>query len=438
MKKNKLMVCRDVLYKIYKRLKSVEIPFITKIKIKRADKAHERVIERIKDKPIYRCVFLALDEAVWKCDSIYRSMLENQQFEPIILVCPIVNQGYENMIDKMEHCYTMFQKKGYRVIKSYNVEKKIYIDLKSLSPDIIIYTNPYKGLIDSRYYITNFNNYLTVYIPYYINGTTNNGYAYNQLLHNLTWRYYVESPIHKKLAEKYSLAKGKNVIVTGYPGIEEFIDETYYPSDDWKVKDRSIKRIIWAPHQTIEIAGDVNYSCFLTYCDFMLEMARKYRNKIQIAFKPHPLLKGRLYAKWGKEQTDKYYSMWSSMDNTFISDSDYHDLFLTSDAMIHDCGSFTIEYLYLNKPVMRLMNSIEPKTMFGEFGLACINMHYLAYSEQEVEGFIVNVINGTDPMEHERKKFVNGNLMLGEKPSKRIICDIINSIKGHDTSTFRC
>ena len=71
------------------------------------------------------------------------------------------------MVEEMERCYILFKTKGYNVIKSYNKEEENYLDVKkTCGPDIVFYTNPYKGLIDDRYYITNFLDCLTCYAPY--------------------------------------------------------------------------------------------------------------------------------------------------------------------------------------------------------------------------------------------------------------------------------
>lgn len=414
-------------YAVLRFLEPVTVP----ISLFFSRKAQERERLRLKSKKVLNCVFLVVDDSIWKCDAIYRAMEASPNFNPQIIACAVPNStGYIDMVEKMNQCYEVFAKRGYNVIKSYNNETGEKLDLRALNPDIIIYTKPFKSLIDRSYYVDKMRDKLTIYVPYYINGTNDYKLAYNLPVHNFCWRYYVESPLHLEFAKKYSYAKGRNAVVSGYPGIEDFINPEYNPIDNWKIKDREYKRIIWAPHQSIEFSGSVNYSTFLKYCDFMVEMAKEYKDHIQFAFKPHPLLKKRLYSKWGKEKTDKYYETWESMPNTMISDSDYHDLFLTSDAMIHDCGSFTIEYLYLNKPVMRLMNDLDPRTMFGDFGMACINHHTLAYSETDIEVFIDEIANGKDSRKDERTKFINETLTTREKlPSSVILEDILTSIR---------
>lgn len=378
-----------------------------------------------KDEKI-RCVYFALFNSIWKCDGMYQLMEENPHFEPIVLVCPIVNNGKDNMLQRMEECYNQMKKKGYKVVKSYNKEMNAYINVKDdLNPDIIVYTNPYKGLIDDRYYITNFENVLTIYIPYFFGNNIDYNTFNNQYLHNIVWRLYCETQTHKEYYQRYQDYKGRNVVCTGYPGIDGFLKESHF-----NTKLSHLKTIIWAPHHTVNSNNTVNFSCFLKYYDFMVKTAEKYQDKVHFVFKPHPLLINKLYKLWGKEKTDSYYHLWDSMPNTSLNDGEYVDLFLTSDAMIHDSGSFITEYLYTHKPVMRTMNDIDPKTMYNDFALDVLGVYYKGYREEDIEIFIQNVINGIDPMKEKREKFYKERLLPpnGKLPSQNILDDIIESI----------
>lgn len=396
-----------------------------------AKKMQKKALKRLKGKERLRCVFFALFDEVWKYDGVYRLMSSNPRFEPIVLVCPVVNYGKDNMLNRMDKCYKYFKSKGYNVIKSYNPETDEYIDVyKELAPDLIFYTNPYEGLIDMRYYIDKFRDVLTVYVPYFFGESVNYKVAYNNLFSNLVWRKYVETVKHRAFAIKYADNKGVNTCVVGYPGIEALIDKGYVASyKDWKLGNNvERKRIIWAPHHTLEAVGTCHYSCFLMYCDFMIKMAEKYSDKIQIVFKPHPLLRNKLNEIWGVEKTTLYYSKWEEMPNTALKEGDYEDLFLTSDAMIHDSGSFLIEYLYTNKPVMRTLNDIPLEKMYNPFALECLNHYYFANNDNDIEIFIQNVINGVDSLKEQRTKFVNEVLMPKGSPSQNIIDDILDSI----------
>lgn len=169
----------------------------------------------------------------------------------------------------------------------------------------------------------------------------------------------------------------------------------------------------------------------MKYNAFMLKMAQKYTDRVQFVFKPHPLLYEKLKKIWGEEKTKNYYNQWKTMPNTSFHDGEYIDLFLTSDAMIHDSGSFLLEYLYVNKPVMRTMTGEDMSKVFNKLALDSLNVYYQGFNEQEIEQFIQNVIDGVDPMKEAREKFYQERLLPpnGKLPSENIIDDIIDSIK---------
>lgn len=151
------------------------------------------------------------------------------------------------------------------------------------------------------------------------------------------------------------------------------------------------------------------------------------KNDIQIVFKPHPLLLTKLYNIWGKEKTDHYYSQWEKGDNTQIALGDYVPLFLYSDAMIHDCGSFTVEYLYTKKPVMYLVKDEHHADDLNEFGKKAFDLHYKGRCVEDVENFIKDVIAGRDEKKNEREIFYQDYLLPpdGNTASDNIIKAIL-------------
>lgn len=395
-------------------------------------KEHRIKLKDLKGKDSIKCVILAFGSTGFR-ERLYELLMRNNRFEVTVVVCPVFNQNQEYRERRLSEDYRYFKNKGFKnIVLGYDVKTKQSLDIKkTFNPDIVIYTNPYRSLIGEQNYITKFCDTLTVYIPYYINNTVEYEMAYNELMHNIVWRYYVETEWHKKLSVKYSTNHSRNVVVTGYPGLDMLLDKNYKPSyNAWKIKDPSLKRIIWAPHQTINPNHTMYYSAFLLIADQMTELARKYKDKVQIAFKPHPFLVINLYKEWGKDRTDAFYDNWRSMENTTIVDGDYIDLFLTSDAIIHDSASFITEYLMLNKPALRTNNGRDLRSQFNEFSIACLEHYYMAYNAHDVEQFIKNVINNFDPKREERTKFVHELLIQqgNNLPSENIVNDILDSI----------
>jgi CDP-glycerol glycerophosphotransferase (TagB/SpsB family) len=159
---------------------------------------------------------------------------------------------------------------------------------------------------------------------------------------------------------------------------------------------------------------DLNFSNFLRYYDFMIQLAKEYKDKVFITFKPHPLLRTKLNYNniWGKEKTDTYYNFWTENDFCGFNDGNYISLFEQSDAMIHDCDSFMGEYLSLNQPVLYTRKDARVKDRMNEFGRSANDVHYQAKNEQEIVSFIDEVvINGMDPMRQIRSNWIKTHII---------------------------
>jgi CDP-glycerol glycerophosphotransferase (TagB/SpsB family) len=314
------------------------------------------------------------------------------------------------------------RERGYKYISAYNWEKCEWRDIKKLcSPDVVFFTKPYKDTLPA-YHIYHYTDVLTLYVPYGINCMRLYHNNYELPFQSLLWKFLVETDFQKHYAEQYEHSKGDNVEVVGTLVMEKLMQEEYMAKDVWKKQEKKKKRIIWAPHHTVDYL--FNFSNFLNYCEDMLRLAEKYKEEVQFAFKPHPVLKFKLINIWGKEKTDAYYKHWEQLYNGQIEQGDYIDLFKTSDAMIHDCGSFTVEYLYTQKPVLFQIRDEKVKDEFNSFGQLCFEKHYHAYSIEETEAFIRDVvIADNDPKKEDREQFYKDYLYPkdGVMPSDKIM-----------------
>ena len=376
-------------------------------------------------------LFFALWDNNWKCDSVFQCMMESPHFNPMIIVCPVVSNGREYMLKNLQQCCRFFETKKYPYECSYNEVDDSYVDVRQYKPDIIFYTSPYAGLIDSHYRFTQHKDVLSCYVNYFY-VTSNEPWACAEEFHKYLWRYYLEYPLLKnqiyKLVKPYSV-NGK---VVGYPLFDAF--RLHEVSDyDWPVMSKQKKRIIWAPHHTVSGYTDTYaMSTFEKYFDFMLQLAEKYKREIDVVFKPHPLLKPHLYVAegWGKERTDAYYEKWAKGENTAFVDGEYVGLFLASDAMIHDCNSFTVEYLAVNKPAMFLDSGMTDNKI-NEAGKEARACYYKGYCEEDIEKFIQMIIDGGNDELKERREAFYKNYILppnGKLAAENIIDDLLTSL----------
>lgn len=398
---------------------------------------HRKWLNNIKGKEKIKVVFLVIHKNVWKVDPVFKKMLADPYFEPVILVCPYSGYEEDRIWQGMQDTYNYFKAKGYPLLSSYDQVEKRWIQLEEVSPDIVFFTNPhnitYKGYYEDAYL-----NYLSCYVPYAHDVSKYDEYnsQYNQMFHNAMWLIFAphkdDLNIFKRYSQRkpiniFSNKKNNNVFATGYPACEPLLEVK--GTTAWKAQKSHKSKIIWAPHHTVNDPG-LPYSNFLRLADFFKEISIKYSDKIQVAFKPHPMLKEKLYRldDWGVEKTDEYYRFWETQENTQLENGEYIELFKHSDAMIHDSGSFLAEYQYTKKPVLFICSS-SINNYLNPFGIKALRSCQKAETTEEIEDFIISVINqdaitDLEFFDKEIKHYFNMTT-----PSKEIIKTIKKIIK---------
>jgi len=387
------------------------------------------IINNISKLEKVKVVFIAMDIAMWKYDGLYQLMENHPRFDPVILIAPRINQNEEGMrIDSLKMT-DYFKTKEYGIIEGYDFERKVWFDLKeTIKPNIVFYTQPFNNsAVEEKYSIRNLKNSLFCYIPYFFL-IVSKRWAYDSLLQNVAWKVFYPSISHRKTARFFAKNKGVNVCVTGYPIADEILEVNREIVNPWKKTNLKTKRIIWAPHHSILENNSLRLSSFIETHQIFLDLAEKYNNQIQIAFKPHPILLSNLYKHplWGKLKADTYYEKWENLTNGQLETGKYIDLMLTSDAMIHDSNSFTVEYLYTKKPVMYLTENDHSENLC-DFGKLAFNQHYKGLSENEIEGFVLNVILDNKDFKFDKRQIFFNDYLL--PPNNNLVAkNIFNEI----------
>ncbi|MCX2717950.1 hypothetical protein OQH61_09415, partial [Helicobacter sp. MIT 21-1697] len=99
---------------------------------------------------------------------------------------------------------------------------------------------------------------------------------------------------------------------------------------------------------------------------------------------------------------------------TYQEGGDYFASFASSDALIHDCGSFIAEYLYTDKPeafIIESQDTIERE--FTPFGKEVLKHLYLVSTEKDILNFIdCVVIQEQDSMQQSRLAFAKEHIRI--------------------------
>lgn len=385
--------------------------FLRQIRFRIVHPLYQKILVwRLRRKKKINVVFIASSLAMWRYQNLYEVLCKHSRFNVSIVLLPIrrhAKEQQQNEIVKVKQYFDSLNIKYYvgGEDTSFNIRAE-------LQPDVLFYPYPYAGSHigkDDYYY---FRDRLLCYYPYAF-WMSIGDWSYNELLHNYAWKLFYSTELHRKDARKYAENRGRNVEVVGYPNADNFLRKKYI--DVWKPQISRKKRVIWAPHFTISLAGIVKQSNFLWMAGFMLELAEDYSDNIQFVFKPHPHLFDELCKseEWGRDKTLHYYEEWTKRENTQLETGEFIDLFMTSDAMIHDSGSFCVEYHYTRNPVMYIADNFEQQVAEkGEFGKLAMRQHYVGKCKDDIINFIENVVlKGDDPMKQGREEFYREYLL---------------------------
>lgn len=383
-------------------------------------------ISRIKRQKTVSVAFFLFNTDTWKADSVYRAFEENPRFLPCVVICPLINKGDSFLQEQRNQCVELVNKEKYRFLFGFEGETKKSLKLKKLPKfDIIFFLNPNAHTL-SRFTLFENKRSLNCYIPYSFNIDNLIDYEYNNPVLNSMYRVFSLSEYHHKNYKEFSEIKGGNSFVSGFPQFDRYFKKDINTTRNYKNSAR--KKVVWGPHWTIPKLQNtgLDWGCFLLYYNVFLEFADQFKNDIEFVLKPHPFLFNLLQKdeNWGEFKTKRYLKEWENRENCQIYFGDYTDLFLNSDALIHDSGSFTVEYLCLNKPVAYLINDLNFQMRFNHIGKQAIDLHYKVFNVLDLEMFLINVINGIDSFQIDRKKFIENNLLIDGKSGKRIVSHI--------------
>ena len=385
-----------------------------------------KIRRRIRTRGFIKVDFLVANLSMLAYRSLIDKMMQDSRFRVRVIVIPDTRWKKIDTLKEYRKCLKELTSAYGRDIVSaavINPESRYpgFNNIFEDQPDVVFYPTPY-DLSYTPYNIPNAIRYNV--LPAYINyGFPRNKYCewvFRTTNYCNLWKVFLETDFQLNDYRKNGYVHGYNAVVAGYSKIDELYDITqkldYAESHTYngKVYDRVV---ILAPHHSLEggYNATMHLSNFLKYADFFQKLPGKFKN-ILFVFRPHPalffLLKQDRF--WGEKKVEDYLKKIQENDNLILStEGDYFHWFAASDAMIHDCGSFTVEYLYTDKPCCYMLKSEnEIDELFNDFGKQCLECYYHALSEDDIVKFIQEeVLQGQDSKKSIRTKFAHEVLM---------------------------
>jgi hypothetical protein len=272
------------------------------------------------------------------------------------------------------------------------------IDWDQSPPHVAFIQNPYDSTRPESFATKNLvrRGIRIAYIPYAIElaaNPTDCKLQYDLPLQRQAWRVYCRSHQNREMYGVHCATGNSHVVVTGHPKLDRIANLSTFEPDEALVNFiAGRKSVLWTPHFTVERHG---LSTFELYADVIFEKFERHPETV-LVFRPHPLLFGRM-RKLGlltEEQERDLRNRISSTPNVILDERpDYLHSFFVADALMADCGSFLLEFLPTERPILFLTKAESPT--LNERGM--LERYHAARSPDDIELFIDYVKLGEDP-----------------------------------------
>lgn len=383
-----------------------------------------RLRVKAKQNPI-NVYFFVSEIAKWKAQTLYELLALDNRFVPTICVYPMLKDldlTPLQISDLLEEKLSFFRNKNMRVANIWNIDVGC-IDMSFFdSCGLIFYQQPWDAPpAPSPIYVAQ--RYLTFYMPYFLINNYSKKLELCMSLQRHVFGYIVLSEaireFYYKEICKYKFA-GK-ILGLGHTSTDGF---------------HTIKRtkkdfmVIYAPHFSFPCKTNkraLYYSTFLDNGELILEYAKSHRD-VKWGFKPHPRLRFELEATgvWTKEKIDSYYKEWETIGE-YCYTSDYQELFINSDIMLTDCGSFLTEYACTGNPIVRMVSpllSLSPNPVIEEL----YSSYYCTHNNAELEDTLnILILQKKDPKKQLRQSAIE-KVGLGKKMAAETILNYLSDL----------
>lgn len=363
-----------------------------------------------------KVAFLFYETENWySIKNLYKEFQKSKYFEPVMYLTASQNTWKNRTNEEfMEMNCKLFDSDNVNYEKLYNTEESSFLPIEDFKCDIIFYQQPW-GIDKEQNVLRSAKFALTCYVPYCFYSLKHNS-NYFRWFHKKLWKYFVETPYHKKEYEKEF--KANNCVAIGSTKFDNY--------QNINIKKTDKKTIVYAPHHSVENNSIHRMGTFLKNGKFILELAKKHP-EINWVFRPHPSLPDRLI-KLGvktKEEIKQYYAEWETIGKVSLGGDNYYEQFMLSDCLITDCISFLSEYLPTGNPVLHL-RSEHQKQEFNDLLKKITDSYYKIYTNEELEQtFNEVIIQGNDYMKDERQANIKLLMIDENKTTAEKIVDYI-------------
>ncbi len=395
-----------------------------KLDRKKIDKENKRLLKKIKKRIKQRgkanIGFLVNDSTKWNVSNLVQAFTEDPRFDCMLyLTCP----GRKDKTSK-EHRHAYLKERewflslGLPLTELYDCNSDSVKPITDYEIDVLFFQQPWSLQPILQQVL---GHALPVYMPYayHVYANYKMQYQKNDFLAWL-WCYFEQSEWHKKTHLSMDPQAKAQIVVTGYPKLDVYLDNKKPETDIWK--GLHIKaRVIYAPHHSLKNES-LRISTFDWNHNFLFEVAQKHSD-ISWIYRPHGKLRY-VVEKSGvmtKEEYAQYEESWDKLENTrTYLQGTYFDVFKSSDVLITDSSSFLGEYMPTGNPVIWLIAE-NPNVIPNDVGKKITDTYYQARNLQELEQHFTDVVlNGNDYLKEKRLAVMHELFPKTESASQKV------------------
>lgn len=355
----------------------------------------------------WRVVFLVERPESWlNVQRLWSLMETDPRFEPQVRVIPHDDDPTRRMA-KRSACVARL-----RAAAVANVEGEADSP-QPLHPgefDVAIFNSPYDRERDEAFHFDRIAGQvsLTVYIPYGLvmgGGRRNRHYQYGQRTQRDAGLIIARSEAERALYASYRVGAERRVAVTGLPRLDELATLAQFHVDP-ALREAIDGRftVLWNSHFSFgrAFADSANFSTFDALVEPLFSLARQ-RPDIALVWRPHPSL-FRVLVNEGFLRADQITAFRAEVAaaGIIVDDRpDHRHAFAASHMLLTDLGSFLVEYLATDKPLVYL-HADSGEGLNAE-GAALVEHIDIARSAADAVAFVGLYTRGEDPRRHLRQ-----------------------------------
>lgn len=383
-----------------------------------------------------KVLFLVSNCSKWKAQSLYETFANGSVFDPLLAITFCDDESYLSDAElqaRIDADASFYERLGVKWAMACEVKTRTVFDLRRFEPDVVFFQVPW-GLMGEQRVCEVARHALTCYIPYALEcfdqaRRKSRRFDFNHMANfqQLLWLFTLVSEKYAAYTRQphFGFERAGRVMGLGHTALDPFSRKGAGDADG--------DLVIFAPHFSFPWNGVIpimNHSTFHWSGKPMLEYAKAHP-EIKWAFKPHPLLRGRLIENgfMTEAEVDRYYREWEQV-GIACYDGGYADLFRRSRALITDSGSFLLEYMAVGQPLIRL-EPTDFNMRFSPVFRRVLESFYTCRSVDEMLAALKMVVEDRqDPRCDERRAAAREAGLYGNDAAGRISAYLSERLEG--------